>query len=291
MKTLLTTLFIATTLLAEAQRDKPILVPVQWLKEHQNDPNLVLLQVTFLKLDYDREHIEGARYLWPEWLAPNTPEGSYNAPDLQKATELLRSYGINENSHVVLYHVRSEVSPTARMFLTLENLGLRGKVSFLNGGLEAWKKEGLPTTTKTPVVKKGNIVLKQGGILVTKDYVLKALHSDNATVVDARMKIYYDGEPVGNPRDGHIQGAVNIPFPDLLDNNNMFKPSDSLKAHFDAAPSLRKELVTYCFIGQTASVVYMAGRILGYDMKLYDGSMQEWSRIPELPMEKSEKKD
>jgi len=44
-------------------------------------------------------------------------------------------------------------------------------------------------------------------------------------------------------------------------------------------------MVTYCFIGQTASVVYMAGRILGYPMKLYDGSLQEWSRIKELPME------
>ena len=46
-----------------------------------------------------------------------------------------------------------------------------------------------------------------------------------------------------------------------------------------------KELVAYCFVGQTASVVYLGGRILGYSMKLYDGSMQEWSRIKELPLE------
>jgi thiosulfate/3-mercaptopyruvate sulfurtransferase len=291
MKKLLTAIFITIAVLVQAGTEKPVLVPVQWLKEHLHDPDLVLVQVTFLKLDYDREHIEGAMYLWPEWLAPNTPEGSYNAPDVQKATALLRSYGINENSHVVLYHVRNEVSPTARMFLTLENLGLRGKVSFLNGGLEAWKKEGLPVTSKVPPAKKGNIVVKQGDILVNKDYVLKALNSDKALVVDARIKLYFDGEPVGNPRDGHIKGAANLPYPDLLDDNNMFKPVDSLKVHFDAVTSSPKEMITYCFIGQTASVVYMAGRILGYDMKLYDGSMQEWSRIPELPMEKTEKKE
>jgi thiosulfate/3-mercaptopyruvate sulfurtransferase len=291
MKKLLTTLLVALTLYSQAQSEKPILVSAPWLKDHLQDPDLVLLQVTFLKLDYDREHIEGARYLWPEWLAPNSPEGSYNSPDIEKATELLRSYGVNEKSHIVLCHVRNEVSPTARMFLTLENLGLRGKVSFLNGGLEAWKKEGFPVTNKIPQVKKGNIVLKQGNLLVNKDYVLKSLNTDHAKVADARMKLYFDGEPVGNPRDGHIKGAINIPFPDLLDSNNTFKPTDSLRSHFSVVPGATKEIVTYCFIGQTASVVYMAGRILGYDMKLYDGSMQEWSRIPELPMEKTEKKN
>jgi thiosulfate/3-mercaptopyruvate sulfurtransferase len=269
------------------QNNKPILVTPQWLKEHLKDPNLVLLQVTFLKLDYDREHIEGAHYLWPEWLAPNSPEGSYNAPDIGKATTLLQNYGVNENSHVVLYHVRNEVSPTARMFLTLENLGLSGGVSFLNGGLEAWKQEGFALTDGPSVAKKGNVKLKQGNILVDKAYVLESLKSDKAFVVDARMKIYYDGEPTGTPRDGPIAGAKNIPYTEMVDAANKFKTPEELKNYFDPVASADKELVTYCFIGQTASVVYMAGRILGYNMKLYDGSMQEWSRIQELPMETS----
>ena len=290
MKTLTFLAVVAfAPLISLAQQSKPILVTPRWLKDNFNDPSLVLLQVTYLKLDYDREHIEGAHYLWPESLAPNSPEGSYNAPDVAKATALLQSYGVNDNSHIILYHIRNEVSPTARMFLTLENLGLKGRVSFLNGGIEAWKKENFPVTNAVTQPAKGSIKLKQGDLLVNKEYVLNTLSSDKGFIVDARMKNYYDGDPTGNPRDGHITGAKNIPYTEMLDATNKFKSVDELRGYFGPVASPDRELVTYCFIGQTASVVYMAGRLLGYDMKLYDGSMQEWSRIESLPMEKTAK--
>jgi thiosulfate/3-mercaptopyruvate sulfurtransferase len=268
-------------------QDKSILVDPHWLKNHLQDPSLVLLQVNFLKLDYDKEHIPGARYLWPELLTPNSPEGNYNVPDLKKANEVLQKLGVNQNSHVIICHVRSEVSVTARIFLTLEHLGLKGQVSFLNGGLEAWKKEGYPITKEIPTVKTGNFKAKEGALIVGKDYVLKTLQSDKGMVVDARMQRFYDGEPTGNPRDGHITGAKNIPFTEMINTQNKFKPLDSLQTYFTPVATKEKELVTYCFIGQTASVVYMAGRMLGYNMKLYDGSLQEWSRMEELPMEKT----
>jgi thiosulfate/3-mercaptopyruvate sulfurtransferase len=280
-------IFFLCSICTYSQETKPILVSPQWLNEHIQDPNLVLLQVTFLKLDYDREHIAGAQYLWPEWLAPNSPEGSYNVPDIAKATTLLENYGITDKSHIVIYHIRNEVSPAARMFLTLENFGLKGRVSFLNGGLEAWKKENLPLTNAVITPKKGKVKLVQGNLIVNKDYVLKTLNSSSGLVVDARMKNFYDGDPTGNPRDGHITGARNIPYTEMVDPSNVFKSTDDLKSYFNPVASSDKELVTYCFIGQTASVVYMAGRILGYNMKLYDGSLQEWSRIAELPMEKT----
>jgi thiosulfate/3-mercaptopyruvate sulfurtransferase len=269
-------------------QDKPILVDPVWLKDHLNDPDLVLLQVNSLDMDYAKEHIAGARFLWTGWLAPNTPQGSFNAPDTKAATEILQQLGISNDSHVVLCHASNEVTPTARMFLTLENLGLRGQVSFLNGGLEAWKKAGYPTTKDIPLVKKSKFVAKPAGLLVDKDYVLKTLKGSSGVVVDARVKDVYDGAPTGYPRDGHIAGAVNIPFTDMVDANNMFKPGDQLLTYFNpVVPDKGKELVAYCFIGQTASAVYLAGRILGYEMKLYDGSMQEWSRNEALPMEKS----
>lgn len=268
-----------------------IIVSPQWVNDRMNDPNMVILQTGFLKLDYNREHIKGARYLWPDWLTANSPEGTYNPPDPKTATNVLRDLGINKDSWIVLCHNYSDVSVTARMFLTLEYLGLRGRVYYMNGGLVAWKKAGFPVTAEVPVYKKGNITTTVGNpVLVDKEYVLQALQSGSAEIVDARAKRFYDGDPTGNPRDGHIKGALNLPYTDMIDSFNNIKPADTLLGKFQKVlPDKSKEVVTYCFIGQTASVIYLSGRALGYNVKLYDGSMQEWSRIPELPMETNKK--
>jgi thiosulfate/3-mercaptopyruvate sulfurtransferase len=290
MKTLLAIVLVLASFVCYSQ-DKPILITAQWLNEHKKDPKLVILQVGFLQYDYDNEHIPGSHYLWPGWLAPDSPMGAMNMPDPKVATTLLQGWGISNDSHVVICHIRNEVSPSARMFLMLENFGLWGKVSFLNGGLEAWKKEGYAVTNEVPVAKKGNYVVKPGSLVVDRNYVLKTIDSDKGVVVDARAKNWYDGDATGNPRDGHIKGAKNIPYQDMLDPTSFtFKTVDELSGYFTPVlPDKKQEVVTYCFIGQTASVIYMSGRILGYDMKLYDGSMQEWSRIAELPMETTKK--
>jgi thiosulfate/3-mercaptopyruvate sulfurtransferase len=268
-----------------------VIVSPQWLNDNMNDPNLVVVQPSFLKMDYDNEHIKGARYLWPDWLTANSPQGTYNPPDPKVATKVLQDLGINKDSKVVLCHAFGDVSITARMFITLENLGLKDRVYYLNGGLVAWKKAGFPVTKELPVVKKGNFVASVSTpLLVDKNYVLSSLKAKSAEVVDARIKRFYDGDPTGNPRDGHITGALNLAYTDMIDSTNNIKPSEVLLKNFQAVlPDKNKEVVTYCFIGQTASVIYLTGRSLGYNVKVYDGSMQEWSRIPELPMEKTKK--
>ncbi len=268
-----------------------IIVSPQWVNDNLNDPDLVIVQTGFLKMDYKKEHIRGARFLWPDWLTANSPEGTYNPPDAGTGTKVLQDLGINKNSKIVLCHNYSDVSITARMFLTFEYLGLKDRVYYLNGGLVAWKKAGFPVTHEVPVYKKGNFVATiNNPVLVDRDYVMQALKSKSSEIVDARIKRFYDGDPTGNPRDGHIAGALNLPYPDMIDATNSIKPADSLLHNFQKVlPDKSKEIVTYCFIGQTASVIYLTGRSLGYNVKLYDGSMQEWSRLPELPMEKTNK--
>lgn len=277
--------------LISANSQQQVIVTPQWLNDNMSDPNLVIIQPSFLKIDYDNEHIKGARYLWPDWLTANSPEGTYNPPDPKVATRVLQDLGINKDSKVVLCHAFGDVSITARMFITLENLGLRDRVSYLNGGLVAWKKAGFPVTKEIPVVKKGNFVATVSApLLVDKDYVLQSLKTNSAEVVDARIKRFYDGDPTGNPRDGHITGALNLAYTDMIDSANSIKPTEVLLKNFQAVlPDKNKEVITYCFIGQTASVIYLTGRSLGYNVKVYDGSMQEWSRLPELPMEKTKK--
>ena len=280
----------AFSLLALTTKAQDVIVSPQWLNDNMNDPKLVIVQPSFLKLDYDNEHIKGARYLWPDWLTANSPQGTYNPPDPKAATKILQDLGINKDSKVVLCHAFGDVSITARMFLTLEYLGLKGQVQYLNGGLVAWKKAGFPVTKELPIVKKGNFVATVNPVLVDKDYVMKSLQTRSADIVDARVKRFYDGDPTGNPRDGHIAGALNLAYTDMIDSTNSIKSIDVLSKNFQAVvPDKNKEIVTYCFIGQTASVIYLTGRSLGYNVKLYDGSMQEWSRMPELPMEKTKK--
>lgn len=282
-------LFAMLFVLSIAQAQQTIIVSPQWLNENIKRPELIILYTGYIvKIDFDREHIEGSRFLWPDWLVFDTPEENMVSADAKAATKILRNLGINKNSIIVICHKGSDVSIAARMFLSLENYGLKGKVLFLNGGIEAWKKVGLPVTNKSSVFKKGNYVVSDNGTLVGKDYVKNALQMKSSEVVDARMKRWYDGEQTGNPRDGHITGAKNLPYTDMFDSTSTFKTVEVLEKIFSSVvPDKQKEVVLYCFIGQTACVDYLVGRQLGYNMKLYDGSLQEWSRIPELPMGKA----
>lgn len=268
-----------------------IIVSPQWLNDNLKDPNLVILYTGFVvKADFDKEHIEGSRFLWPEWLAFNTPEANMVSADTKTATKVLQSLGINKNSKVVICHRGADVTIASRMFMSLENYGLKGQLYFLNGGIEAWKKAGYTITNQPSTFKKGDFLATDNGLFVNKEYVKNALQTQKSEIVDARIKRFYDGDPTGNPRDGHITGAKNIPYPDMVDSTNSLKPMEVLQKNFSSVvPGKEKELVVYCFVGQTASVDYLVGRALGYKMKLYDGSMQEWSRLPELPMEKTKK--
>jgi len=285
------TFCIVFTSLVFAQ-DKPVIVSVDWLKEHKQNADLVLVHVGFFRPSYQDEHIEGAQFLWPDWLAYDTPDASMNPVNNKDAKKIIESLGISNNSHIVLYNsTPGEATITFRMFLTLEYFGLKGNVSILNGGLAAWKKAGHATTSVVSTAKAGKFTPKVNALIVDKDYLVKNLENKSVTVIDARATRFYDGEPItGYARAGHIKGAQNIPFADLMDETSTFKSTEEIGALFNKVASKEKELVTYCFIGQTASTVYVAGRALGYTIKLYNGSMQEWNRLKELPMEVTEKK-
>ena len=284
-------LILSSFLLSIINAQQPVIVSAEWLHEKIKDPDLVILHTGFvIRVDYDKEHIKGARFLWPEWLAFNTPEANMIPADATTATKVLQNLGINKNSKIVICHKGGDVTIASRMFLSLEHYGLTGQVSFLNGGIEAWKKAGYTVTSNSTVFKKGNFIAKDNRLFVDKSYVQNALETKLSEVVDARLKRWYDGDVTGNPRDGHITGAKNIPYPDMIDSTNKLKPAEILEKNFSSViPGKEKEVVVYCFIGQTASVDYLVGRSLGYKMKLYDGSLQEWSRDEKLGMEKTKK--
>ena len=276
-----------------------ILVSTAWVAEHLRDPSLVLLQVGPKKV-YDAGHIPGARYLdYEALMAPHQMDSMVNPPvgdalmtqlpSVAHLDSLLSRLGVTSDSRVVVYFGKDWVTPTTRAFLTLDYAGLRGRVFFLDVGLPTWRAEGRPVTTKAPVVAAGSFhAVPRNDVVVDRFYVKDHLDSEDVTIVDARDRVFYDDtEDNEMPRGGHIAGAASIPYTSLTDTSSLLLKDKAELARIFAAAGVvpGTTVVGYCHIGQQASLVYFVARYLGYAARLYDGSFQEWSAYPELPVE------
>ena len=118
------------------------------------------------------------------------------------------------------------------------------------------------------------------------------LASPSVTIIDARGAQYYEGKSGGIPRAGHIPNAVNIPFTTVMDSTAKMLDRETLKQMFlKAGVKPGNHVVTYCHVGQQATLLYFVARYLEYNARLYDGSFEDWSGKEELPVENpSEKK-
>jgi len=272
-----------------SQKTSSKIVDVGWLTTHLNDPDLVIVHIAPLKLEYEREHIPGARYLFPGWLTISTPDEAttfVQPRDIKKVLELL---GISNKSKIVLTFMNGILTSVCRVYLTLDYAGLGDQTFILNGGVEQWKAAGKPVVSDFPLVKKGKLsIVPNKNIIYTTDRINKNIKSPKVDIIDTRSAPFYAGTS-GGPRYGHIPGALNIPIAKLYDENFRFLPDDKLKEVFhDAGTKPENELVTYCFVGNAASIVYFVACSLGYNVHLYDGSMDEWGNRFELPLEKVE---
>ena len=286
-------LIVITSGLRASERNWPLLITPSWLTEHQKDPNVVILNVTQNLRDYRRGHISGARFLWPTWVAANNPELSFELLPVDRLDTLMEGLGITNDSRIVLCGVNGNVSPTARVYATLEYLGMGDRTSILDGGFEAWKKEGFPVSTETPVVARTLFTPHlRSTAFVDAEYVSSNKDRSGFRLVDARAPQYYNGDGGGFPRPGRIPGAVNLFFATLFDTANRYLPMDSLQAKFEAAGiKPADEVIVYCHVGQTASSDYLAAKLLGHKVHLYDGSFEDWSGRLDLPVFVEPKKD
>ena len=271
---------------ARGVSDSLLLTPAQ-LRDRLTRGTVVLLHVGEAA-DYNAGHIPGARFLPYDAISQRRNGLMLEMPPVAVLDSALESLGVSDDSRIVLYWSKDWYSPTTRVFLTLDYLGLGEKTSILDGGFAAWKSAGGPVTTAVPSSARGRLTIHpRSDVIVDATAVRSAIGETRSAIIDARDPRFYTGQATGmHAREGHVPGAKNLPFNTLIDEGGTFKSRETLEKLLDAAGATPgRRVISYCHIGQQATVVYFAARLLGRDARLYDGSWDEWSRMSELPIE------
>ena len=270
---------------ASAAVRSDMLVSTEWLASHLNDPKVVVLQVSRERAIFDAGHIPGAHFIaLPEIAVARDGIPNELAPvaDLKKAFE---KAGVSDDSRVILY-TDAAVLPATRAWFTLEYLGHADRAALLDGGLGKWKAEGRAIANDATAVTEGHFTpMLHPEVLVTiepvKDLSWAAVNTGSTTVLlDARAPEDFTGSR-GNPelaRAGHIPGAENVFWQKTQAKDGSLLSESELRKLYEAVGATpNRPVVTYCNSGMQASESYFTLKYLGYDTKLYDGSLSEWS--------------
>ena len=272
--------------------EAPMTVNVDWLSQNIKDSKLVLLHIG-TKDEYDAGHIPGAQFVTLNDISLGREESdlALQLPPADRLKLTFEKLGISNDSRIVLYWGKDWYSPTTRVYFTLDYIGLSANASILEGGMPAWTAAGKTLTKDVVAAKLGSLkVTARDEIVAQAEWVNANLTNAKVKVIDARNPPFYTGANAGGqPRAGRIKGAKNIPFDTIFDAKGNFLPREDLQKKFvDAGVQPYDTVVTYCHIGQQGTVDYFAAKMLGYKVKLYDGSFQEWSRLSQMPVENPE---
>ena len=274
------------------------------------DPTVVVVAVGTNPADFELGHVPGARFVLYGDFAIDTDGLQSELPPIDQLRRVLANAGINDRSKVVIYG--STIAAT-RLFFTLDYFG-HPHARVLNGGLNAWKQSGgaietgparkVPTASLTPKPQPDRVV--------SADWIMERLappklanagasggglssptlrqaqgrpeqsRGAKMTLLDARPDAEFtgsDGGMNGMHVRGHLPDARQLVWNTLLDSSGRFLPDAELKKKYDAIGAAQgTPLVSYCMVGMRASVTYFVARHLGYDARMYDGSIVDWTR-------------
>ncbi|HXM17618.1 MAG TPA: sulfurtransferase [Candidatus Tumulicola sp.] len=263
------------------------LVSADWLAAHRADPGVRVVEVDVSPKSYDEGHIPGAVF-WDIYKALKDPK--YRLVDDVACASLLSTSGITPSTKVVFYGY----GPALGYWL-LKLYG-HADASVLNLSKRQWQEDGRPWTTDRPEPMATHYPLPEpnGEIRAQQPMVAASIGDAECAILDVRSEAEFRGErfwPSGatenTGRAGHIPGALNVTLDAVVNADGSYAPVDVLRRTFPARLDDVRDLITYCTIGNRASVAwFVLSELLGRrGVSVYDGSWAEWGFMPATPIE------
>jgi len=268
------------------------IVEATWLKEHLEDPQVVIVDCRFSLADpsegqkhYETGHIPGAYYLDlnKDLSGPVAIHGGrHPLPNPTELASKLEAIGVWKDETLVVAYDDSRFAFAARLWWLLRYLG-HDRVAVLDGGFTGWKSAGYPVTDRVSSRPTGTFVPQvRTRWVVDIDAVKTRKDLPNVMLVDSRDPERYQGlrEPI-DPIAGHIPGAVNFPWKEVTDSHGFVQPLTEQSRRWESISSgtvpEKSEVIIYCGSGVTACVNLLSLELAGKSGgKLYAGSWSDW---------------
>jgi thiosulfate/3-mercaptopyruvate sulfurtransferase len=284
------------------------LVSVAWLVDHLGDADLRVVHVAPDRRVYNKRHIEGATYsdlhkeLALKGTAPETgdAEREWLVPSREEAERVLRRWRVGEGDRVVFYDDVGLNRQAIRGYWLLRLYRYPAdRLHILDGGIEAWRRAGHETTKEIPEADLADALRKPAALgerddalIATYDQVLvwsrEAAKADGPTrILDVRTAAEWVGTDLRARRGGHIPGARQRCFVDLLTDEGTFRPVEEMVSLVRASGADPAEVrATYCQGGVRAALVwFVLHELAGFDeVRSYAGSWEEWGNRPDSPI-------
>lgn len=269
------------------------LVNAKWVQDNLNNPKVRIFEVSVDTGVYERGHIPGAAHL--NWHTDLVDPERRDIASREAFEKVLRDAGVDKDTTIVLYGDNNNWFAAWGAWV-FEVYGLGNHVKLLDGGRKLWEVEGLPLDTALPDHPDSSLTLADRDSSVRArfvDVVAVAEGKQDVKLVDIRSADEYAGKifaPDGvkelSVRAGHIPGAVNVPWGKIVNEDGTFKSEADIRAIYaEQGIDGSTPVITYCRIGERSSHTWFAlKKILGYDVRNYDGSWTEYGNAVGVPV-------
>ena len=272
-----------------------VLVSTDWVEEHIDDPDIVIVESDEDLLLYEIGHIRNSvKFDWQTELQDQLVRDYVSRENFET---LLSEKGISNDHAVVFYGDRSNWW-ACYAFWTFKVLG-HEKCLIMDGGRQKWADEGREFVKDVPERPKTDYKVSaiDESIRAFRNDVMEHMTSSRP-LVDVRSPKEYSGELLhmeaypqeGALRGGHIPGAVNVPWATAANEDGTFRSADELVDIYEKGQGLSKDqdVIAYCRIGERSSHTwFVLTYLLGFEnVKNYDGSWTEWGNLVRVPIER-----